>query len=142
MFWRKWSPDTSDVGVDGALERVDPDRAEADVPVQLVGAGADGGVVREPEIAGERRGAEAGPRVQPLPSRIGSATRLFDTVLSRAAVDRDAVGKRRRLHRVVVEDVVRVVAAVERPTTSPSVVARVAEEVVRHRRVGHTACGS
>ena len=51
--------DHLDVGVDVLLERVEPDRAEADVPVQLERAGADRGVVGDPQVPGERLGAEA-----------------------------------------------------------------------------------
>src|SRR5690606_21939343 len=48
----------ADVGVDVAVEGVEPDRAEPDVPVELVRGRADRGDVGEDEPAGERLGAE------------------------------------------------------------------------------------
>ena len=107
--------------------------------LQLERAGASRRVVRERERTGERGRPEPRARVQ----RAALADRVGDEVVRHrrvgAAVDRDAVGERRRLHGVVVEHVARIggQAGLRLRPRGERVVAGVAEEVAAHDRVGH-----
>lgn len=131
-----------DICFERALERVQPDRTEPDVPVQLVRPGANRCVVRDPEVPGERGRPEARSCMEPasLADRIGDHV-VRDRVVP-SAVDRDAVGERRRLHRVVVEHIVRVLdPGLPRDLLRPhrqSVVTRVTDERIDDLRVRHS----
>src|SRR5260370_15727143 len=91
-----------DVRGERAFEREEPDRAEADLPVELERAGPHRRVIREPEVAGKWGRAEARSRVEAAALAYGVRDDIVRHRVVAAAVDGDAVRQRGVLDRVVV----------------------------------------
>src|SRR5579859_2402426 len=96
-----------DVRVDAPLQRVDPDGAEADLPVQLERPGPHSGVVGDQELPGDWLGAEAGADLDgaAFTDRVGYQVAGHGVVGT--AIEGDAVREHRGLNGVVVEHIVR-----------------------------------
>ncbi len=131
-----------DVRRDRAFERVDPDRSQADFPIELKRASPHGRVVREPEIDDEWGRAEARSRVEAAALAHGVGDDIIRHRVVATTVDGDSVREHRVLHRVVVEHIAgvldsRLSADRLRPHRE-RVITRVADERIDDLRVCHS----